>query len=111
MGKMTFVIDYPDGHEPPVSADTDILGGKLVSVAFADTTEHYDLTMVARLALQCGIRWDRILRDLVRDNDWSYQDIQPNAGILVVPSDRVEKALELVKLLVPVWFSIDVAAK
>lgn len=34
MGKMTFVVDYPDGQEPAVSAATDILGGKLISAAF-----------------------------------------------------------------------------
>lgn len=39
MGKMTFVVDYPDGQEPAVSAATDILGGKLVSAAFKDLTE------------------------------------------------------------------------
>ncbi|SQA96706.1 Uncharacterised protein [Cedecea neteri] len=29
MGKMTFVVDFPDGQEPPVSAGTKILGGKV----------------------------------------------------------------------------------
>jgi hypothetical protein len=111
MGKMTFVVDYPDGHEPAVSAATDILGGKLVSAAFADTTERHDLIMAVRLTLQCGIRWYSILRYLVRSNGWSYQDTQHNVGILVVPPDRVEEALELVKILVPVWFGIDVVAK
>lgn len=108
MGKVTFVVDFPDGQEPAVSAAIDILGGKLVSAAFADTTERYDLIMVARLALQCGIRWDRVLHNLVCDNDWDYLDTRPNAGTIIVPSDRVEEAQKLVKALVPVWFSIDV---
>lgn len=41
MSKMTFVVDFPDGLEPSVSAGTDILGGGLVSVAFKDLTEDY----------------------------------------------------------------------
>ncbi|OFC58162.1 hypothetical protein WKI72_16150 [Candidatus Erwinia dacicola] len=110
MSKMTFVVDFPDGQEPTVSAATDILGGKLVSAAFADIAERYDLTMAARLALQCGIRWDRVLHNLVCDNDWDYLDTRPNAGAIIVPSDRVEEVRELVKELVPVWFSIDVRA-
>uniref|UniRef100_UPI001AD8959A hypothetical protein n=1 Tax=Rahnella sp. ChDrAdgB13 TaxID=1850581 RepID=UPI001AD8959A len=36
MSKMTFVVDFPDGQEPAVGAGSDILGGKLVSVAFSD---------------------------------------------------------------------------
>ncbi|WP_223665671.1 hypothetical protein [Serratia sp. JSRIV002] len=37
MGKVTFVVDFIDGLEPQVSADTAVLGGKLVSVAWRDT--------------------------------------------------------------------------
>lgn len=37
MGKVTFVVDFIDGLEPQVSADTAILGGELVSVAWRDT--------------------------------------------------------------------------
>lgn len=36
MGKVTFVVEYEDGKEPQVSAETLILGGKLVSVAWRD---------------------------------------------------------------------------
>ncbi|RAP70853.1 hypothetical protein [Candidatus Erwinia dacicola] len=50
MGKITFVVDFPDGQEPAVSGATDILGGKLVSAAFFDKA-------------------DRILRYLVLDNE------------------------------------------
>ncbi|EOS93101.1 hypothetical protein ETR_21002 [Erwinia tracheiphila PSU-1] len=39
MGKITFVVDFPDDKEPAVSAATDILGGKLISVAFSDLRE------------------------------------------------------------------------
>jgi len=56
MGKMTFVVDFPYGKERAVSATTDILGGRLISAAFTDTVERYDLLMFARLALHCGIR-------------------------------------------------------
>ncbi|MGX5053139.1 hypothetical protein ACWKX9_05690 [Enterobacter asburiae] len=39
MGKVTFVVDFPDGQEPPVSAGTDILGGKVDMVAWRDISE------------------------------------------------------------------------
>ncbi|MEA1065705.1 hypothetical protein [Erwinia sp. HR93] len=42
MGKMTFVVDYPDGQEPPVSAGSDIYGGTLVSASFHDAIESGD---------------------------------------------------------------------
>lgn len=41
MGKMTFVVDFPDGQEPTVSAATEILGGQLISFAFKDSSEDY----------------------------------------------------------------------
>jgi len=44
----------------------------------------------------------------VRDNEWSYQDIHPNAGVIIVTPCLVDKAMGLVKILVPEWFSIDV---
>ncbi|MDK2553047.1 hypothetical protein QL288_01065 [Citrobacter youngae] len=36
MGKMTFVVEFEDGKEPPVSADMDVAGGRLVAAAFHD---------------------------------------------------------------------------
>lgn len=36
MGKVTFVIDYPDGQEPKVSFNTDVLGGQLKAVLWSD---------------------------------------------------------------------------
>lgn len=36
MTKFTFVVEFEDGKEPSVSAATDILGGKLVTVVFKD---------------------------------------------------------------------------
>ncbi|KGT95324.1 hypothetical protein NG99_04715 [Erwinia typographi] len=41
MSKMTFVVNFPDGQEPAVSAGTDILGGQLISVAFSDLNERW----------------------------------------------------------------------
>lgn len=37
MGKLTFVIEFEDGKEPPVYAHMEALGGKVVAVAFRDT--------------------------------------------------------------------------
>jgi hypothetical protein len=36
MGKVTFVVEYPDGQEPSVGFNTSILGGQILSVAFSD---------------------------------------------------------------------------
>ncbi|MEQ5315713.1 hypothetical protein ABN239_01550 [Providencia vermicola] len=36
MGKMTFVVEYEDGKDPPINAGTDILGGRLTAAAFYD---------------------------------------------------------------------------
>ena len=49
MGKMTFVVDFPDGQEPTVSAATDILGGQLISFAFKDSSEDYVWRSVAEV--------------------------------------------------------------
>lgn len=39
MGKLTFVIDFEDGKEPPVHAHMEVFGGKVVAVAFRDALE------------------------------------------------------------------------
>lgn len=39
MGKVTFVVQYPYGHQPSVNGATEILGGKLRSVAWRDALE------------------------------------------------------------------------
>lgn len=36
MSKVTFVVDYEDGKEPPVHAGLTIFGGSLVSVSWSD---------------------------------------------------------------------------
>ncbi|EMX9223753.1 TPA: hypothetical protein ACTYHK_001632 [Citrobacter koseri] len=41
MGKMTFVVEFEDGKEPPVSANMDISGGRLVAAAFYDYRNDY----------------------------------------------------------------------
>lgn len=41
MGKMTFIVDFPDGQEPAVGFATSILGGQLVSFAFSDLREEW----------------------------------------------------------------------
>lgn len=40
MGKVTFVVDFPDGQEPSVGFNTDILGGQLISVYFGDMRDQ-----------------------------------------------------------------------
>ncbi|SQC92549.1 Uncharacterised protein [Cedecea neteri] len=65
MGKMTFVVDFPDGQEPAVSAGTDILGGKVEMVAW---------------------------RDISEDNAWQrVEKCQPGPGVMVLLSDGVKR--------------------
>lgn len=53
MGKMTFVVEFEDGKEPPVSADMDVAGGRLVAASWSDyredffTGEHVDFITAA----------------------------------------------------------------
>ncbi|HBM2847625.1 TPA: hypothetical protein LU096_000348 [Enterobacter hormaechei subsp. xiangfangensis] len=42
MGKITFVIEFEDGKEPPVHAHMEALGGKVVAVAFRDALREDD---------------------------------------------------------------------
>lgn len=39
MAKLTFVIEFEDGKEPPVHAHMEAFGGKVVAVAFRDALE------------------------------------------------------------------------
>jgi len=41
MGKMTFVVEYEDGKEPPVSADIDVAGGRLVAASWSDYRDDF----------------------------------------------------------------------
>lgn len=41
MGKMTFVFEYEDGKEPPVSAADEFMGGRLVSAALYDYRDDF----------------------------------------------------------------------
>ncbi|HCJ7417818.1 TPA: hypothetical protein NVL77_002980 [Enterobacter hormaechei subsp. xiangfangensis] len=36
MGKLTFVIEFEDGKEPPVHSRMEAFGGKVIAVAFRD---------------------------------------------------------------------------
>lgn len=36
MGKLTFVVEFENGKEPPVHAHMEVFGGKVVTVAFRD---------------------------------------------------------------------------
>ncbi|MDM2756665.1 hypothetical protein OGX83_17190 [Citrobacter sp. Cpo074] len=43
MGKMTFVFEYEDGKEPPVSAGMEFMGGKIVAASFRDALEESEI--------------------------------------------------------------------
>lgn len=42
MGKVTFVVDFPDGQEPAVHAEMQVFGGKLAAVSFFDALSKAD---------------------------------------------------------------------
>ncbi|WAT06460.1 hypothetical protein O1V64_10940 [Rouxiella badensis] len=41
MSKVTFVVEYQDGEEPVINAGTQILGGRICSVAFFDYKDDH----------------------------------------------------------------------
>ena len=108
MGKVTFVVDFPDGREPVISAATDILGGKLLSVAFKDATQIDDLSM-ARFSLQCGAGWSVVLGEFIEDKGWKREPAGRDYEVITVPKGDEDFARELVKEIVPVIYRIDVA--
>lgn len=42
MSKLTFVIEFDDGKEPPVHAHMEAFGGKVVAVAFRDALSEQE---------------------------------------------------------------------
>ncbi|EOL9075779.1 hypothetical protein ACM92Y_002382 [Cronobacter malonaticus] len=42
MGKVTFVVEFEDGKEPPVHSGMDVIGGRLVAVAWRDLMEDME---------------------------------------------------------------------
>lgn len=107
MGKVTFVVDFPDGREPAVSAATDILGGKLLSVAFKDATQVDVLSMV-RFSLRCGAGWSTVLGEFIKDKGWKLEPAGLNREVLSVPAGDEDFARKLVKEIVPVIYRIDI---
>lgn len=41
MGKVTFVVDFKDSEEPAVSMATEVLGGRLSAVLWADYRDDF----------------------------------------------------------------------
>ncbi|UUQ71133.1 hypothetical protein M5K26_05640 [Enterobacter hormaechei subsp. xiangfangensis] len=62
MGKMTFVFEYEDGKEPPVSAGMSFMGGKIVAASFRDALEDNE-TIDNEMASE-GLTVDIIVSDL-----------------------------------------------
>lgn len=62
MGKMTFVFEYEDGKEPPVSAGMEFLGGKIVAASFRDALE--DNEPIDNEMASEGLTVDIIVSDL-----------------------------------------------
>ncbi|MEA1064561.1 hypothetical protein ACFSFZ_02400 [Mixta tenebrionis] len=110
MGKMTFVVDYPDGQEPPVSAGSDIYGGTLVSASFHDAIESGDYIASFLSYLQGGLFWLEAWLEVAEDNGWKFQEITRSYAKIVVPEDQVCSVEKLVKVSVPVLFQMDVVA-
>lgn len=53
MGKMTFVFEYEDGKEPPVSAADEFMGGRLVSAALYDYRDDFFTEEQKKLLPKC----------------------------------------------------------
>jgi len=62
MGKMTFVFEYEDGKEPPVSAGMSFMGGKIVAASFRDALE--DNEPIDNEMTSEGLTVDIIVADL-----------------------------------------------
>ncbi|EHF4933332.1 hypothetical protein [Enterobacter hormaechei] len=62
MGKMTFVFEYEDGKEPPVSAGMSFMGGKIVAASFRDALE--DNEPIDNEMASEGLTVDIIVSDL-----------------------------------------------
>jgi hypothetical protein len=41
MGKVTYVVEYEEGKEPPVYSDMDVAGGKLSAVKWSDYRDNH----------------------------------------------------------------------
>ncbi|HBD5252640.1 TPA: hypothetical protein KKL34_002812 [Escherichia coli] len=66
MGKLTFVVEFEDGKEPPVSANLDVAGGRLVSVLFGDYRDDFfqpEEVDVVREAL--AVFWATLLHQII----------------------------------------------
>lgn len=42
MSKLTFVVEFEEGKEPPVHAHMEVFGGKVVAVAFRDALSEQE---------------------------------------------------------------------
>ena len=62
MGKMTFVFEYEDGKEPPVSAGMSFMGGEIVAASFRDALE--DNEPIENEMTSEGLTVDIIVADL-----------------------------------------------
>lgn len=41
MGKVTYVVEYEEGKEPPVYSDMEVAGGRLAAVMWSDYRDDY----------------------------------------------------------------------
>jgi len=41
MGKVTYVVEYEEGKEPPVYSDMEVAGGKLSAVMWSDHRDNF----------------------------------------------------------------------
>ncbi len=69
MRKVTYVVEYEDGKEPPVHADMDVMGGKLAAVSWSDyrdglltAEEAEDIREAVAAGVNTTEHYDRIMR-------------------------------------------------
>lgn len=57
MGKVTFVVVFEDGKEPAVNGHTEILGGRLTSILWADYRDDFFNSEQVD-AVREALKWD-----------------------------------------------------
>lgn len=83
MSRVTFVVAYEDGKEPTISAGMEILGGKLIGVAWRDglfqSSAPDDDGDLARLAESNGasVNWHHSMPDAELEiTFWTPSDLR-----------------------------------
>lgn len=76
MGKMTFVVEYEDGKEPPVSAGMEVAGGRLVAASWSDYRDYFFTTEESN-----------VISEVLEEADWHDQVDEKMVEIILGKTD------------------------